>query len=412
MQDDKESNKIFYLQGTFQASWLVEEQSTKASVALNTWLEPLVNVEGSVLYNNTIYLDNSALLNVNFKHHKDQAYALRGRYKEEKVQFDLETPVHPKRLVFSGDVTKVNENVYHLAGDLTNSETSEIFHIACPIKMDNAGISTIDMTITPKASADVEGDKPIKLKLKTEKYGLSFEGESDQMNGNIKMNLINSYNWDLRAKLSQANGQSFDFATFMNVQVNGNTTLYLQAKTPWEKIEKIVFDGNLLLDSETGNVRVKHQLNEDSGHVIFLWRLFYLADMYANLAAGYQKDGVNVKDINAVVFYANPKKAFKNIDVGFDIDVDHDKWRFGTNATVGIRNQNNIDAVLKISLPPPEKDTHNLLLSYHANNDHRDLSYVVGYSADLAKSNYASDGSVSITLLRLFILIIIIIIID
>ncbi|XP_031778090.1 uncharacterized protein LOC100118388 isoform X3 [Nasonia vitripennis] len=380
--------------GTFQASWLVGEQLTKASVALNTWLEPLVNVEGSILCNNTINLDNSALLNVNFKHHKDQAYALNGWYKEEKVQFDLETPAHPRRLVFSGDVSKVNENVYHLAGDLTNVETSEIFHVASPIKMDNGGISSIDMTITPKSATDVDGDKPIKLKLRTERYGLSIEGESGQMNGNVKMNLINSFNWDLRAKLSQANGQSFDFATFMNVQVNGNTTLYLQAETPWKQMEKIAFEGNLLLDSETGNVRVKHQLNEDSGHVLFLWRLFYLADMYANLAAGYQKDGVDIKDINAVVFYANPKKAFRNIEVGFDIDVDRDKWRFGTNATVGIRNQNNIDAILKVSLPPPDKDSHSILLSYHANNDHRDLSYIVGYSADLAKSNYASDGSI------------------
>ena len=350
------------------------------------------------MYNNTLDLDNSALLSAHFKHHDDQYYKLDGLLKDNKIEGSVETPTQPKRLIFNGDFTKVNDNLYQISGELTNVETSEVFQLISPIKVENGGLSSIDVTVTPKNLINSEDQIPIKLRLKKERYGLFFEAESKQIKSSVKMNLINSYNWDLRAKMIKEDDQIYSFVTFMNVQVNGNTTLYLEAQTPWEQMEKLVFDGNLLLDTATGNVRVKHQLNQDSGHVLFLWRLFYLSDMFANVAAGYQHDDVSVKDLNAMVFFVNPKKAFKNIETGFDINVDQDKWRFATNLTVGLHNQNNVDAVLKVRLPPPNSDTHSLLLSYHTNSEHTDMSYVVGYNAIVAKSNYASDGSVSLHL--------------
>jgi hypothetical protein len=313
--------------------------------------------------------------------------------KDGKVKADIY--IYPNQLIFNGYLIKVDENLYNFTGDLTHVEKSKDFHVESPIQIENGELSSIEINIIPKIISNLENQQEnLHIKLKKVMNGLILEGKNQQINGKVEMNLINSFNWNFEVQCSEVNNRSYNFITYMNVKVNGNTSLFLQVQTPWKQIKNLKFDGNLLLNSEIGSARTQYQFNEDFGHVSFIWRLFYLSDMFANIAFIHHVNEVTVKDMNAMIFYLNPKKAFKNIDVGFNVNIDEDKWKFGSNASVGLLDQNNFDALLKVILPP-NKNTHNLLLSYHTNNDYNDLSYVVGYSADLSKSNYASDGSVS-----------------
>nr|QGV11544.1 Vg4 [Tetrastichus brontispae] len=375
----------------FLASWLTEdEQLIKGSLILDTWIEPLVGIDVAAVYNNSLNLDDSLQLTGHLTHHVGQTYTLLSRYSGGKIEVDAEKPSQPRRFSFKGDLVKLEGNFYQISGDLTSPDTSEVYHVVSPIRVENGALMSVEVNATPAGATEA-----IQLKLHREKYGMSVDLESPDVSGSLSMNLINAFNWDLRTKLVRPPplASTYSLVTFMNVQVNGNTSLYVELETPWEQLEKLVLDGNLLLDSQAGNVRLRHKLNQESAHLAFTWRLFYMSDMLAHLTAGHQRSGLSVKDLNALVFYANPQKAFRSVSLGFDVDVDRDKWHFATNATLGIRDQNNIDALLKIRLPPPDNDNHNLLLSYHANNDHRDLSYIVGYSAEHANSNYASDGS-------------------
>lgn len=342
---------------------------------------------------------NSIYLAAHFKHNSDRYFRIAGRLKCNQVEVKLETPVLLKGLLFHGVLKKITNDLYELVGALTNVETSKAYDVVSSIIFYNGILLSLDATISPKSISNVE--KVIKFKLKREKYGISFEGESKRMNGSVKMNLINAFNWDVRAKTTQNNVKLFSFVTFMNVQVNGNATLYVQIDTPWQEMQKRVVDCNMLLNSGTGNLRIKHWLDRNLGQVLLYWRISYLSDMFVSFTSNYQINGTSIKHIDSVIFYTNPNKAFKNVAIGFDIILDKDKWKLGTNATISLHNYNNFDGVMKIVLPPPDQETHTLLLSFHANNEERVSSYVVGYSADLAESNYASDGSVSDIFLRI-----------
>ncbi|XP_011501595.1 PREDICTED: uncharacterized protein LOC105365190 [Ceratosolen solmsi marchali] len=389
-------NLIFYITLIkFQVNWIIEEHMMKGLMVLNTWLEPLIDLEGSILYDNSVHLDNTIITNAYFKYYGNQNYKLTGQLKDGKIKTDFYMPIYPHQLIFNGNLVKINENLYEVVGNLTDIEKSTDLQIKSSIQLENSKIISIDINTIPKVVSKLENQQhSIHFKLKKEMYGLALEGESQKVNGSVKMNLVNSLNWDFQAQLSQEHNRSYDLITFMNVQVNGNTTLYLRANTPWKKIKNLVFDSNLLLNSETGSAHAKYQLNQDSGYICFLWHLFYLSDMLVNVTFDHRKDTTNTKDIKAIIFYINPKKAFKNINVGFNVNIDKDKWRFGTNASVGLLDQNNFDALLNVQLPQ-NTDMHNLLLSYHANNNYNYLSYVIGYSTDVSKSNYASDGSIN-----------------
>ena len=352
-------------------------------------------MEAAILYNNSINTDRTIVLNANFKHHSDQEYKFVGQLKGNEVEADIKTTGLLKRLIFKGEARKVKDEHFEIVGVLRNVQTARTFDVKCPIAFEKGRFSSASIHLVPRNPTTPEKRRPIKLSLRKEKYGIIFESASHQLNSSIKINLINPYNWDLRVDITQQDVKPYNLITFMNIQVNGNTTLYVVAKTPWEEIENFVFDGNLLLNGETGNIKAKHRLNHDSGNILLLWRYFYLSDMFAKIAGGYQKDGVSVKDISTEVFLTNNEKAFKHVSVGFDINADEDRWRFATNASIGIKDHNNVDAVLKIRLPPPNKETHNIVLTYHVNNDFKDLSYVVCYSTDIAKDNFASDGSVN-----------------
>ncbi|XP_014226324.1 uncharacterized protein LOC106652091 isoform X2 [Trichogramma pretiosum] len=379
----------------FAVSWLIDDgPEMKGSIFINTWIEPIINVEAEVDFNNNLLTENSADLVARLSHHKNQEYKLTGRLKDNKVDAEIDTT--GKRYVFNGDLKTISTGLFELVGTLKNLDTDEVYDVVGPIKYENDAFSSVDLTISSKAAGSTQ--QPTKLSLNREKYGISFTSESHRINSSLKMNLVNPYNWDVRVAVAPVDAGSYDLVTFMNVQVNGNTTLYVEAETPWPELAKLVLDGNLLLDNRTGYVRVAHRLNHEVGRCQFAWRLFYMSDMFAQISAGRELDGSDRnKDVVATVFYANPQRAFKHVETGFDIDVDKEQWRFGTKVSVGAQDQSNVDALLTIRLPPPDADTHNLILSYHVRDEFKDLDYVVGYKSDVARSNYASDGSLKMS---------------
>ncbi|XP_058800590.1 uncharacterized protein LOC131669586 [Phymastichus coffea] len=387
--------------GKFQVSWLTNDKYlTKGSLVLDTWIEPLIGIDVAIIYNNSLILDNSLSLTACWTHHTNQSYKLSGRYSSEAIEMEMKQPAQPQLLKFRGEFLELERDLYQVNGNLTSPDASTAFHIISQIRLENGTLSSIEACITSTEEAFTVN--PIKLRLYREKYGLNFELDSANVSASLQMNLINTFNWDLRSKLIQVQqakaSNVYSFVTFMNVQVNGNTSLYMQLDAPWERLQRLMLDGNLLLDSQTGNVRFKHQLNQESAQLAFAWRFFYMSDMLAHLCVGYQRLGFSVNDFDVLVFYTNPQRTFKSLGLGFDVNFDRDQWRFATNATVGVQDYNNIDVLLKVKVPPPDNDTHSLLISYHANDDRRNLRYIVGYNSDLAKYNYASDGTLMMNL--------------
>ena len=149
------------------------------------------------------------------------------------------------------------------------------------------------------------------------------------------------------------------------------------------------------MSNNSGDVRVINWLNEQYRYATVQWKLLYMEDLLGRVLIGHQGlRNAEDKIVDSRLFFKNPRHAFRNVDVGFDLDVDREKWKFAANATIGFRNHENIDGVFTVRLPPPNNDDHRLLVSYHGNQGVKDASYVIGYNALRAKVNYASDGSV------------------
>lgn len=395
---DKEKHLLFAIHiaepqdrsAEFRASWLVEDENyVKASMALETWLAPLRSIEADVLYVNAIPANNSVSLNLVFRHSPEQEYRLVGGYADGTVDLDIHSPAAShEHLHFHGNVDKARQGLYSVEGDLKNLKTSEIHRVGGSLAFPANDNFTVDITVSP--SDETSKSSRVILRISREKYRLSVGVSNDDYDGALSLNYVNAVNWDTNLKVEDYKlAQKYEVNTFMNVQVNGNTTIYVQATTPWKEIETFSLDGNLLLSNVTGQVKLIHKLNEDTSHGLLSWRLVYLTDMFVRLASG-----INDRSVDARVFLTNPRRAFKNFDVGFDLDVDRERWKLAANATVGYKNQENVDAVVSVRLPPPDNDDHRLLLSYHANHGVQDARYVVGYNAVRAKTNYASDGSV------------------
>ncbi|KAK2581438.1 hypothetical protein KPH14_005113 [Odynerus spinipes] len=380
-----------------RAYWQKEDQNyLKAFVSLETWIDLLKKLEVDVLYANRIKINDTLHLNVNVTHNTERRFQFVSYYNKGDVIADIYTPLATKKhLQFRGDVIKRNDSLYTLEGELKNLEDSKAYEVSTNIIVLKDTLSSVNMKLRPRA--DTTNANEITLTLIQKKYEMTFITDSRFFNASVGMNLINALNWDIRARaIDKQNNENYQLTTFMNVQVNGNTSLYVHGNTPWKEIESLTLDGNIFLTNNSGDVRVNHLLNADRYYTTLQWKLLYMMDMLGRVVAGYEIDGHGTKDVDAQVFFRNPERAFRHLDVGFDIDIDHERWKFGSNASVGFRNQNNIDAVFSVRLPPPDNDDHRFLLSYHANKDIQDVSYVVGYNALRAKSNYASDGSLRI----------------
>ena len=337
-------------------------------------------------------------LNLYLKHQPNQEYKFVGELKNGTVKADLHSPLGMRHFQFQGDLIEISENRYKLEGDLQNAHTDTIYKILSFITMEKDQLSTLEITATPSNNA--MDDNKYVVNLNRENYGINVQVKSHALNGNLSMSCTNAFNWNVRSKIETLNNidkyDIYQFNTFMNVQVNGNTTVYVYVNTPWQDLENAMLNGNLLLSDDGGYVRLNHHLNRDDGFVLLEWKLSYLTDMFGKIMTNHRTDEMNNKDIDVYLFFKNPKRAFKNVNIGFDVNIDQEQWRLATNATVGILDDENVDIIVSVRLPPPDNDDHRFLISYHANKGIQDANYVIGYNAMRAKTNYASDGSVCI----------------
>lgn len=386
---------------SFLSSWHATKDEIKAFVLFNSWIESLKNIKVHVSYHpNTTANNGTANLEVLAKL-LDRQYKLLGNYSGDRIQSEFYTPASNGKphLQFHGNTMKESDSIHKLNGQLLNHMTSKVSTVFGTIELtQNGSLHTVEVTIQPK-EAEIGQNDSLLLKLKKEKYGLNAALIGHPINGSLDANFVNPLNWDVRAranfdKISTVEGQ-VQFITFMNVQVNGNTTLYVHAETPLPDIRNVTLTGSMLMSNNSGDIRASGWLNEYTRYTILQWKLIYMADMFGRVLIGYEgPTDLDNRLVDTRLFFKNPRQAFKNVDVGFDLDVDREKWKFAANATVGFRNHENIDGVFTVRLPPPDNDDHRLLISYHANGGFKDVSYVIGYNCLRAKTNYASDGSV------------------
>ncbi|XP_053973970.1 uncharacterized protein LOC128873939 [Hylaeus volcanicus] len=378
---------------SLQSIWFLTDDQMKTTVVLKTWIESLESIEADVAYTNAIAANDSARLAIYVKHLEDRVYKLLGNYNAGAVVGKLYTPsLSEPHYEFQGDVKKLNDTLYNLEGELTNAATKVTRKVSATIICSK---DTVNLMAKSKTATDVDD---FVLNLKREKYGINATLVSGSLNSTLDANMINSLNWDLRARAEtlEKSGKrnKVQLTAFMNVQVNGNATLYVRAETPLKDIRNLTLSGNMMLTNDSGEVRVRNRLNEDTRHATVQWKLVYMMDMFGRILIGYETKDLGTRDVDTRLFFKNPRRAFRNVDVGFDVDVDREKWKFAANATIGFRNHENIDGVFIVRLPPPDNDDHRFLISYHANGGVKDTSYVIGYNTVHAKTNYASDGSI------------------
>ncbi|XP_015173164.1 PREDICTED: uncharacterized protein LOC107064693 [Polistes dominula] len=376
------------------AIWQVEDKNyKKVFVLLETWIELLKTLKFDALYINE---KDVLQMNVTLTHNINQEYQFISSYNDDIVKSDIYTPlISQKHLHFDGHVSKVNNSLYILEGKLTNLEDSKVYNVLMNTFVERDTLTGFNLNLRPQENTT--GINDINLILTCKTYELQFIANGRYFNASIGMNLINTLNWDIRAHgYDKINNTKYELTTFMNVQVNGNTTLYVHGSTPLKEIESLTLDGNIFLTNNSGDVKINHHLNDDHYYAALQWKLLYMLDMFGKVIAGYEINGHDTKDLNAKIFFKNPDKSFRNFDIGFDVDIDHDKWKFGSNASIGFRNHENIDAVFALRFPPPNNDDHRFLFSYHANKGIQDMSYVIGYNTVRGKTNYASDGSIRV----------------
>lgn len=380
---------------SLQSDWYLAEDRVKASVGLKTWIESLKSVEAGVTYWNAVKINDTANITFSVKYLVDQTYKLSGNYSAGKVEGELYTPSSKDpHFEFQGDLSKTNDTQYNLQGELLNVMTAEVHKVSATFVTRNDSFHAMEVAMQPKTSTTPD---ELVLKVKKEEYGVNVELKSRALNCKMNANFLNPFNWDLRSQgeiLKSGKKEEFELSTFINVQVNGNTTLYIHAQTPLEDIRNLTLTGNMLLSNNSGDISLRNRLNGDTHYATLQWKLIYMLDMFGRVLIGYQTEQHGTKDVDTRLFFKNPGRIFRNIEAGFDVDVDHQDWEFAANATIGFRNQENIDGVFIVRLPPPDNDDHRFLISYHANGGIQDTSYVIGYNTVHGKTNYASDGSV------------------
>ncbi|XP_070169221.1 uncharacterized protein Apoltp isoform X2 [Polyergus mexicanus] len=379
---------------SFESAWQIEEHLVRASAKLKSWIKILESLEADVLYSNAIRVNNTAKLNVCVTHLGDQEYQLAGNLSNGKIDADLHTPLsHEPHFQFHGDLRQINESLYDVRGELKNQLQAKSYDVSSVIFVKDDTLTSIDVKAEPKSA---NTDRLI-LRLKRKTYGLLLDVDGGSFNGTVDANVLNNFNWDVRTRTDIKKVDKVDIYqlnTFMNVQVNGNTTLYIQAETPWNDSRIVMVNGNMMLTNTSGDARLNHRLNDDQCHAAIQWKLIYMEDMLMKLIAGYDTADLGKKELSTHVFFKNLGRLYRNIDMGLDLDIDRKAWEFETNATIGFRNKQNLDAVFLVKLPPPNKDDHRFLISYHTSKNMQDISYVLGYNDIKAKNNYASDGLV------------------
>ncbi|KAG8042041.1 hypothetical protein G9C98_000032 [Cotesia typhae] len=390
MDDDKENRCQLRLQWNIKS-----EDNVKLFVGVKTWIAPLENIEFDVNYDNNLSRDKTLAVQSKLKYLESE-YKLSGALRSNgTIDIDFEGPQDSRGFDCRFDGLLDSDN--KLTGKLINLRTSKIYNVEglFDVTKKDPETSKLDarITLTPENEQEEEEPHTINFVFTREKYGMGLKVASELTNGSASLSYINPLNWDVSLQADSPGKESevkkYQLNAFTSVQVNGNTSVYINVLTPWSELENFQLEGNLLLTNHSGDVRIKHNLNENNGHLNLAWKLRYLSDMFLKLSGG-----KNDKDVDVHLFFVNPQRAFRNVNVGFDIAVEKELWRCAANTSIGYRDNENIDAVIAVRLPPPNNDDHRVLVSYHAKGGIQDAIYVVGYNAAKAMINYVSDGSI------------------
>jgi len=356
----------------------------------------LESLETDILYSNAIHVNNMAKLNVHLTH-LGKKYQLNGNLNNDKIDADLDTPFSESHYQFHGNLKVIDETIgaiYYVDGKLKDQLQNKYYDVNSVILTQKNIPVSMNVSLFPTGKPNTNR---INLELKRKKYGLLLDVNNESFNSSVDVNILNNLNWDMKARTDIQTANTIDtyqLITFMNVQVNGNATLYIHAETPWNDSRIVTMNGNMMLTNQSGDVRLNNQFNDNRCHAVMSWSLLYMENMFVKFMTGYDTADLGKKEVNTHIFFMNPGRVYRALNMGFDLDIDRKAWELEANATIGFRNQQNVDAVFVVKLPPPNNDDHRFLISYHTNQNVSDISYVVGYNAVRAKKNYASDGSV------------------
>lgn len=374
-----------------------------ASVGLKSPIDMLEDLRANVYHVNSISNDDSAKFDLELIRKSVTLYKLSGDYKETKLSVKVVTPIRSyEKLEFLGDVVKVSEGVFRFDGDLTSPRFPEPLKLSGEVRTNGESISSVRASIAPAKNSP--SSKKVDLYFDRKSDGFKLWTENGPRDISLDYSYENLLNWSIDAKIDAEGKVDFDYKlnAFVNAQKNGNLSASVQGRSPFKSIEKFKLGGNMLLTEFTGIIKTYHRLNQDSSDFEFEWGLKFMENMMGRIVLGYDIDEAE-KHIDAQLFFKNPRQSYRNLNIGFDVNIDHEAWRFGSNATVGYLSQNNLDAIVSLTLPPPEKDSHTILISYHGQEESGDFNYAVGYRTQESQLNYASDGSVSIFLMFLLL---------
>ncbi|XP_063971909.1 uncharacterized protein LOC135159796 [Diachasmimorpha longicaudata] len=378
-----------------QVSWEREsEESGRIFLDLETWIPSLPSAELDLSYPSNFSQNKTHQIKARLKHHHDSEYNILVTHEPTgSIQINLSGP-NEMAYEFNGTVDESNK----LVGTLINMKDSDVYSVNGQLNFEKSetGIDSMDTAIL--ISNEKHGDEhKVNLQITRENYGVNFQVGSDIMNVSSTVKYINVLNWNIIFETSygiiHSDGSPQIIQYYLeanaNIQANGNTSLYIRAESPLQGLEKLQTSGNVLLGADNGVTSLSHHLNDDHYHLNCAWKLMYMVDMLLQI-----QGSVNERTAGVEVFLKNPKSGYTNMNTGFDMNINGDRWRCITNATVSYKNLENFDGIIFVRLPPPDDDDHQILLSYHSNRGLRDAKYVVGYTATKAKTNYATDGSI------------------
>ncbi|KAF7992093.1 hypothetical protein HCN44_001418 [Aphidius gifuensis] len=381
-----------------QGTWLFEsEEHVEMSIGIETWVPSLRQFNAGLIYLNKLATNENAQLDVNIKIHPDDIYNLTASYEPSQTfGFKLQGP-QDIFYKFNGEI----ESSKHITGQLKNINETIIYLIDGNYDLNEIKPGGVLFEVNTKLLDSENNIKHnIKFDLTREIHGIKLKLVTTLTNASLSFNYANAFNWDtnIDADLLKQNTSTGEFLkiekwslkAFANVPVNGNASIYLRTESPLIDLENMEISGNLMLSNDSGDARLRQNINNIIKRINVAWKLSYMIDMFIKSSGS-----IDNKDIGVNIYFKNPLNLYRNINFGFDLNAN--KWKTSTNTSFGYKNNENIDVVILVKLPPPDDDNHQLLLSYHGDNGVQNKNYIIGYNSIKGKLNYITDGSIKMT---------------
>lgn len=383
---------FFFFQIEIDVFWT--DKIMNGSIVLNSCLKPSMNLNTIFVFNSFLEDDYKINFYIVLKNFHFKIYSL--VFKLEKKNLLLKLIKNDKCLfVLKGNITKINNKVNLISGSLLHHKASKTFVIRGFTKYESINFRLIDVFIIPIIQLRELNSQAMKFKLKTEEYGLKFEGSNQEIKGNAEINYLNCLNWDIDFEIFNKNNEQYNLLMYMNTQINRNTTIYFELAVPKHKIDKLILECNLVPIYSTGTLNLKYESNENKKFFSSSWRFFHSTDILVDV---HFKKNLYMKiptNFHFEIFFRNPRKSFQNISSGVKIFIHKLKWIAGSKLTLMQNYQNNFHVFSNVRFLATDEDTHIFNFSCHSGNIYKDLAYVVSYMNTQSNSNYKFDGLVS-----------------